>query len=302
LPHGTVCPYCALFVPLPPGEHANLHGLRDAPRPYVVRPPLDGRAWYRAGERLTFGLVLFGWAGDYALPILTVLRQQGGLDLSQGRGRAALAEVARVAPLSDATQALFSPNGLPRSSAPPTRTVGEHLPIPEQADRNDPSAQHPLSTSGEHIVAYAQCLSSTLRLRFLTPTRIKYDHQQLRTPTGPALVVNALRRISTLCACYGTALWEPAADPAQRASLLALADQVRVRQVQTRWVDQDRTSGATGQRMPLGGFTGSATLENVPLPLRVILVAGSLVHVGDDTVFGNGLYTVQDAADGPQEL
>lgn len=40
--------------------------------------------------------------------------------------------------------------------------------------------------------------------------------------------------------------------------------------------------------MTLGGIVGRAVLRNVPLSLRALLLAGSLVHVGKACVFGHG--------------
>lgn len=55
-----LCAYRELFeVALPP-DKAVLHDLRDAPRPFVIEPPLDQRWQYAAGDVLEANILLFG--------------------------------------------------------------------------------------------------------------------------------------------------------------------------------------------------------------------------------------------------
>lgn len=55
-----LCPYRSVFEPPHPPDVAQLHDLRDVPRPFMIEPPLDARMQYAAGDRLEFGLVLIG--------------------------------------------------------------------------------------------------------------------------------------------------------------------------------------------------------------------------------------------------
>src|SRR5437868_4427314 len=55
-PLHAVCPVSALVAPL---REEHPRG-RDIPRPYIVLPPLDSAKRYEAGQKLTFGLTLFG--------------------------------------------------------------------------------------------------------------------------------------------------------------------------------------------------------------------------------------------------
>ena len=48
--------------------------------------------------------------------------------------------------------------------------------------------------------------------------------------------------------------------------------------------------------MKLGGIVGGAVLRGVSPELRVVLVAGSLVHVGKACVFGHGAYRLEALA------
>ena len=68
-----------------------------------------------------------------------------------------------------------------------------------------------------------------------------------------------------------------------------------VEQAQTRWVDWERTSSRHPQprSMKLGGIVGGALLRGVPEPLRAVLLAGSVVHVGKACVFGHGEYRLE---------
>lgn len=55
-----LCAYRELFeVALPP-DKAVLHDLHDAPRSFVIEPPLDQRRQYAAGDVLEANILLFG--------------------------------------------------------------------------------------------------------------------------------------------------------------------------------------------------------------------------------------------------
>jgi hypothetical protein len=308
-PHAAGCPYCAVFAPVAPVDRAVLSPQRDPPRPYVVRPPLARHAWCRPGDPITWTLVLAGSARNYLPYILAAFVAAGGVDLGQGRGTAPLDRVETVDPLDGACRPLFA-EGRVVAGAFSTSGLGQWQRL--QRMLQEPGVIRALEVpevitpwwheDGVYMTLGAQVFAAALRqapdieVRFLSLMRLKHERLWARTPSCRILVVNALRRVSGLCAFFGTGPWAVAVEKTGRDEVLALADQVPVRQINVQWENWARTSGATGQRMPLDGFTGRAVYGEVPAIIRAILLAGSLVHIGDDVVFGNGAYEARSLA------
>lgn len=73
----AACPVAGLVSTMNPEAERG----RDVPRPYAIVPPLDGRTCYEPGERLGFGLTLFGNALNLFPYVVMGLRQAepGGL-------------------------------------------------------------------------------------------------------------------------------------------------------------------------------------------------------------------------------
>jgi hypothetical protein len=260
-PRGETCPYRAIFAPEAEEGRSTLQGLRDAPRPYAVLPPLEPQTNYAPGDRLTFGLLLAGRARAYLPHVLFAFEALGAMGLGQSQGRATLDAVESYDPLNGQRQPLLMDGVL-------------HNEL--------------LTVNGSQIAAVAATLPATLALHFRTPMRLKYEGQIVSTPECHVLVRAALRRVSQLCAFFGEAPWDIPFD-----AVIAQALTARTQECRTHWVEWSRTSGATGRHMTLGGFVGSAVYTGVPPAIRAILLAGSLLHIGKAVVFGHGAYTVQ---------
>ncbi len=259
-PHVETCAYRSVFAPDDEDRHSDLQGIRDVPRPYAVQPPLGPQTDYIPGDTLMFGVVLAGTARTYLPHIIRAFELLGQMGLGLGRGRMTLTTVASTDPLTGTTLPLLEGGVLYNQL---------------------------LTTNGTQILAAADHLPAALTLRFLTPMRLKYEGRFAETPECHILVRAALRRVSQLCAHFGDAPWT-----APFGQIIEEAQRVRLRAWRMHWVDWSRLSGATGQRMNLGGFVGSATYEDVSPAVRATLLAGSLVHIGKAGVFGHGAYTV----------
>jgi hypothetical protein len=127
-----------------------------------------------------------------------------------------------------------------------------------------------------------------VRVRFLTPTELK----GFTAAEGPlpfsVLLARARDRISSLRAAYG------GGPPALDFQGLGL----RARQVQTtacslQWQGGERRSTRTGQRHPLGGFTGMAEFEGDLGEFLPLLEAATWTGVGRQTTWGHGAISVE---------
>jgi hypothetical protein len=265
-----VCPVAALIAPM---REDGETGGEQRPRPYTVRPPLGVRR-FSPGDAFTFGLTLIGQAAQL-FPYVVMAAQgveQSGLGRRLGanggrRGALQIDAITAVDPLAGVRAPLYA-RGHPQVQAP-------GLPIDTDA-----------------VVAHAATLpSDRLTLRFQTPLRLtgKRDGQtRLVHRFDPHPFFARLTwRLDELARAYGGG-----SRIGDFHALPALVEQVRVADDQTRWVDVVSYSSRTRARTPIGGLVGQVTLEGELAPLRELLIWGSLIHVGRNTVKGDGWYQI----------
>ncbi len=270
------CPVCFLMQPYAPEAERGA----DVPRPYVLRPPLDGQTHYAAGERFSFSLVTFGRALQHLPFLLVGALEMGRRGVGYGRaGRFVLQEVWAEHPLLGRRQAVFDArDGLVRPPALPLtyRQLAE-----QYAAVTEPSR----TTAPQNRVL-------TLRIELLTPLRLT-DRGRLvhaESISLRVLVHRLLERLTVLAARYGDG---PPVLP--YTDLLACADSAQVVDNRTTWRDLVRFSGRQQRAMPWGGLMGSFTVQGPAerlAPLVPLLQFGSYVGVGKYAVAGNGWYRV----------
>lgn len=268
----AVCPVAALIAPMRDEEQK---GSDQRPRPYVTRPPRDGARTYAPGETLQFGLALFGSAAAF-YPYLVMaaheLERRGlGMRLPQlggRRGSLRLSEIAAVNPLTGERQVLYTgDSGLVRQPG---------LPIDAVAVQR----------------FAATLLSDQITLHFETPLRLIEQERLLKQIALRPLIQRLMRRLDDLSIAYGDG-----ALALDFRALLAVAQEVRVIDDRTRWVDVVSVSHRQGRRTPIGGLVGRATFAGELGPLRELLVWGSLIHVGKNAVKGDGWYRIVSPED-----
>ena len=257
------CAYAYVFETFPLAGVEVASKLSDAPRPFILEPPLDRQADYQVGDVLPFGLVLVGQGIPYLPYFIALFQILGEAGLGRDRGRFALQQVEAVHPLT-----------------------GERALVYRTAD--GAAFDCDLSAGYDEVEAAAHALpADRLRLRFLTPIRIKYDGEYVARPPFHVLFRNALRRVSWLSAFHCGAQWE-----ADFGGLIAAAGRVATARMATMWVDWGRTSTRQQQHMNLGGFIGEAEYAGELAPFLPVMLLGSLVHVGKACTFGHGWYEV----------
>ena len=257
------CAYAYVFETLPPPDVEITDKLSDAPRPFVLEPPLDRRTDYRAGDLLPFGLVLVGQGIPYLPYFIAVFQALGEAGLGKERGRFQLQQVEAVHPLTgDAITVYRAADGFARDCD--------------------------LSVGYAALETAAGMLpQDRLNLRFLTPVRVKYDGDYVAEPPFHVLFRNVVRRVSWLSYFHCGERWE-----ADFPALIAAAERVETVRLETTWVDWGRTSTRQRQDMNLGGFVGEAEYEGDLAPFLPLMLLGSLVHVGKACTFGHGWYEV----------
>ena len=125
-------------------------------------------------------------------------------------------------------------------------------------------------------------------LVFETPLRIKYRNHLAPELPFHVLVRALLRRIATLEKAFGDG--EPDLD---YRGLVERAKMVRTAENRLAWFDWRRYSTRQQQEMLMGGMLGSVTYEGDIGEYLPLIDYCAKVHVGKQTTFGLGRYSVE---------
>jgi hypothetical protein len=258
------CPYTYVFeTPPPPG--APIMGRVDAaPHPFVFEPPPARESAYEPGEEIRFDLVLIGRAIELLPYFAYALGGMAERGLGKGRGKAELVEILDATDPSAPARRLYDGSSRTLLARPSSST--EHIAL---------STEHSLADAGVSI-------------RFLTPTRLKFDAHLTSDLEFHILWRNLMRRLAVLSAFHcGRPL-----DVDFKASI-ARAEAVACTDRRIRWVDWERYSARQETTMKLGGFVGEATFAGDLADFLPALRLGELVHVGKGTTFGLGRFRLE---------
>lgn len=281
-PVNAVCPVMRLVSTL---DEGGTHG-HQAPRPYVINPPLEEQTVYAAGERFVFDLLLAGNAADlfpYVVLALDRLAHEGlgarvdggdlkGFPKPLGSGRRGTARVSRI----DAIQPL----------------TGEVSPVlrPNSRTVNVPA----LPITHADVLAAAERLPAAgdLTLHFITPLRLVEREQLVQTPYFRPLLHRLIERIKSLAENFGGG-----PVPYQIRELRDLADAVGLVEDHTHWLDLKGYSTRLEREQMLGGLVGRATYRAADwTPFRPWLVWGTILHAGKNAVKGDGWFGIEAGA------
>lgn len=253
----STCPYPALFAPPAPASHA-LQKFSQVPVPYVIEPPEWGAKVLAEGAVFSFNQVLVGRALRELPLVILAWRRALGRGIGAGDGRAELLRVVHCAE-----------GGETEIHRPETGALLDH--------------ERKVSLRS---TAVADARRATLR--FHTPLRLQQNGRAL--PPGKldarTLLMALARRASLLAEFHcGAPLIE---DFAQLSAACAgLREEKRLA-----WRDWTRYSSRQQQKMALGGVVGEWALEGELAPFLQLLRLGEWLHVGKETAFGLGRYTL----------
>ncbi len=261
------CPYHLIFEPSPPPEAPALRNLDEIPRPFVIVPPAVSERVYQAGAAFSFDLTLIGKAIPFLPYFIVAFKELGNQGLGRERKKFRLNRIDLVDPRSDRAEPIYTAE----EELVRTREVKVTL-----ADCRDLAPS--LLTEGD---------PASLRLLFLTPTRLKHQGHLVDIPEFHIVFRTLLRRLSSLALFHcGVRL-----DVDYRG-LIAQAQTVQLIQNGTKWVDWARYSSRQKERMLFGGLVGQAAYTGDFRPFLPYLLFGQWTHVGKNTTFGLGRYTI----------
>ncbi|MCL0035020.1 CRISPR system precrRNA processing endoribonuclease RAMP protein Cas6, partial [Dehalococcoidia bacterium] len=129
-----------------------------------------------------------------------------------------------------------------------------------------------------------------LAIRFVTPTRIKYQGRIEPEVNFCVLIKNLLRRISLLSEMHCNSRLD-----LDYAELIEKAKNVRIINSNLRWYDWERYSSRQKAKMKLGGFVGNITFEGDLAEFMPFIKLGEYLHIGKGTSFGLGEYVISQS-------
>jgi len=261
------CAYPYIFdTPVPEGS-VRMRRYERAPHPFVIDPPLETQPLYKPNESLDFGLTLIGKAIDY-LPYFIYAFERMGKDRGIGKGR-------RFGSGRFAVERVDWIDG-----------NGTGRPVYDGARKVLSNSFRPLTVND--LWANPDTLSAnshTLSVRYLTPTRITFDHQLHTYPEFHVVIRNLLRRLSNLA--YFHCGEELNLD---FKGIIEAAKQVETKDGAVQWRDWERYSARQDVKMKMGGFVGKAEYRGGLTEFMPLLKLGERLRVGKATGFGLGRY------------
>lgn len=295
--HQAMCPVCFLL------SRETGHG--DDRRPYAFVPPVTDQTRFPPGERLTFGISLFGDTVQF-LPYLVLAVNQMGRQ--QGLGRAIHPPAGDGSRIRRERSEWDGERRRWQRGTFRLVSIAEHNPLSGEARsllEEGGTMVHmpalPVTAAQVAEVAGRLAAGNALAVRFVTPTRIVQERDLVHRPLFAPLMARLIDRVSALRCQYAG---DPPLDTGEKARVLALADHVSLAQDDTRWWDVRGHSSRLDREQPLGGFVGRAVYRAddpaVWPPLLPWLLWGQCTQVGKNTVKGCGVMEVgsRDAARG----
>lgn len=249
----ATCPYSLVFeTPVLPESFSVLRKYTNAPHPFVLVPPLDGRSMIPSGTALEASLTLIGRGLAYLPHFIRVFDELGRSGRYGGRFR-----LRSVVSALDRNVVVYD-GALRRVLCEPPlwRPEVESSPV------------------------------NQMRLDFVTPLRMRTDGMYNLSPDFVAVTHALLRRLHLLTAVHEGA----AAEVEWLRPLLASADGVRTQTSEFQVYQWGRMSGTQRRRVQMDGVMGTLTAVGEMTELAPFFRAGEWLNVGSGTSLGMGRY------------
>lgn len=269
------CPYGYIFETSPPADAEALRNYEHVPHPFVLEPTEETKTEYEPGERLSVGLVLVGRAIDYLPYFIVAFRELGEIGLGKGRGKFELVEV-----VTEGISVSSPVTGFQEDEAVRGKII--------YSGSNGKVYNRTTIITGEELFKAAKGIRGTIGIRFKTMTRLKHRGNFAGRPEFHVVIRSLVGRVSSLLYFHHGVRLEM-----DFKGFFARAEEVRLIEDLTTWVDWERYSSRQDTRMKLGGIVGKAKYSGEGGEFMPWLLLGEQVHVGKGATFGLGKYTVE---------
>lgn len=257
--HAAVCPVCWLLAAdIDPGAVRRIYTLAGP------QPPLDTLA---PNQPFQFTITLFGDGFRFLPYFVLAASAMGDTGIGPGRGKFEITSIRAVSPLTGESHAILED--------------GEKVVKPKAL---------PVLWTDAQAAARNHPNEGDVRVRFLSPMRLIDSDSLVKAPDFAIFFRRLLERIDELSKQHNGGERRP---PEEVMALNQLADQVRLIEQSTQWIDLWGPSGRTGRDTPMGGFVGHAVYRSKHWDqLLSWLLLGQGVQVGKLTTKGNGVFQV----------
>lgn len=228
---------------------------QDTVNPYIIRPPKNETGIYPEGEKLTFHAILFGEAVKYTPQLISAIEGIGKLGLGAAR----------------------YPFKLDKITHPFDQRV-----IWESGDF------HEIAVRSMVLPYYSLPSVERVRLKTITPLRIRRKGKLLEYIDFPTIVRNIAHRIERIGERYGGWI-----DDQESQRIQALSSEISVVNEEWKLVTMNRYSNRTGEKMDFSGLMGEMCFEGPLTPFVPWLYAAQILHIGRNTTFGMGQIKVE---------
>jgi len=278
-PNPSACPQCGISTQcsynmiFSPSNVTNFKRIKDTPRGFVIKPPIDIESYYDKERPFVFDLIIFGKHCVSFPWFVVALNLLSNIGIGLNRAKFSISEIT-------------------------TWDGDSFVPIYDPGNRMIQNKQYFITE--ETLMKNMKTSLDTITLKFLTPTKIKYNPTGekgksiiVKIPEFHHIVRRLLQRLNILSTIYCDCKFVDDAD-----SLIEASEQIKIVSSDLTWHHRSRKSKTMKDKdgMPathdLSGFTGSITYKGNLKDFLPILLLGQYVHVGEDTVFGNGWYQV----------
>jgi len=283
------CVYSYVFETPPPSDTSKMRKYPFVPHPFIITPPLGKKRDYIQGETLYFELTLIGRSIDYLPYFIYTFDELGRIGIGKGKGKYQLEEVRAILPderskvkgerennQGERDEMKYEDSTLIYSGK--DKTLKNNFKVLGVDDLSPISLQPSPSSD---------LSPNTLHLRFVTPTRLKFDGRLSPALEFHILIRNLLRRISLLS--YFHCDRELDLD---FKGLIEKSHEIKVGKSNLHWFDWERYSNRQETRMMMGGIIGSIIFKGDFEPFQPFLLLGEFIHVGKGTSFGLGKYEI----------
>ena len=223
----------------------------------------DSREWFQAGDELKFNLLLFGRTIVYFNQYLQAFHYFG---LQGIGGKHIRFQIARVT------------NTTGEPLVEETSVYKERYKVKLVSDY----VRYRLDSAEIRKVVEGDCC----RLVFQSPLTLKYQGEMQKSFCLEALLAAIERRVYILNCYEGNGDYNKDVEISTEEHLPVIVDEKA-------WPEKvPRYSGTQNSKVTFSGIRGWCDLKNIDETALALLLAGELLHVGKNTSFGFGKYTL----------
>ncbi|NLX90480.1 MAG: CRISPR system precrRNA processing endoribonuclease RAMP protein Cas6 [Firmicutes bacterium] len=257
----NTCAYAAVFTPGNLQDSPYFPKNESLPPPFLFHIEEEKKTGFSVGEEINLLLTLVGKGADYFPYFFIVLQELGrqGFGIRGNGGQRGSFEIKKVADdLAPDKKIIFTA---------------------EKETKISPLHREKLGNFFQEMDDL-----SLLKVRYLTPFRVKWQGRLCSEIKFHILIRNILRRVSAL---YFISEHKPL--QLDYRSLISQAENIQTVQAQFQWKEYSRYSSRQKEKMQLGGVTGWALYQGEGLSrFHPFLKAAELMAAGKGTTFGFG--------------